>query len=175
MWLENRRNLLLIEGILLALLGIFAVALPGIATLSAELFIGWLLIFSGAIQLYHGFQDRKARGFISAVIIGLLAVVFGILLILFPMAGILSLTILLTIFFVAEGIAKIIFSLQLRPARQWGWMLFNGIVALILAFIIWSGWPGTAFWVLGLLVGINLIFFGLSLIFLASGMPKIKI
>jgi uncharacterized membrane protein HdeD (DUF308 family) len=68
-------------------------------------------------------------------------------------------------------IAKIILGVQLRPDRTWGWFILNGILALIMAFIIWAGWPGTAFWVLGLLVGINMIFFGISLIFLSFGMP----
>lgn len=173
-WLQNHRYLMLFEGIVFVLLGLIAVALPGISTLSAELFVGWLLIFGGAIQLFRTFRSRHAPGFIGSLLTGILYAVFGILLVAFPIAGIYSLTFLLTLFFVAEGIAKIILSFQLRPFPRWGWFLLNGILALVLAFIIWSGWPGTAFWVLGLLVGINMIFFGFSLIFLAWGMPKIE-
>lgn len=173
-WLQNNRYLLLFEGVVFTLLGFIAIALPGISTLSTELFIGWLLIFAGAVQLYRTIKSRHAPGFLGSLLISLLYIVFGILLLVFPIAGILSLTVLLTIFFIAEGIAKIILGIQLRPFRRWGWFLLNGILALIIAYIIWSGWPGTAFWVLGLLVGINMIFFGISLMFLAWGIPRIE-
>lgn len=172
-WLKNHRTLLLVEGVIIAILGFLAVALPGISTLSVELFIGWLLVFGGIVQLYKTFKHRDALGFAGSLIIAILYLVFGILLLIFPVAGVISLTILLMIFFIAEGIAKIIFGFQLRPFRQYGWFIFNGVIALIMAFIIWYGWPWTAFWVLGLLVGINMIFFGIALIFLAIGIPRI--
>ncbi len=173
-WLQSHRYLLLFEGIIFTLLGFIAVALPGISTLSTELFIGWLLIFAGVVQLYRTIKTRQAPGFIGSLLTSLLYVIFGILLISFPIAGIFSLTVILTIFFIAEGLAKIILGFQLRPFRRWGWFLLNGVLALIIAYIIWSGWPGTAFWVLGLLVGINMIFFGMSLIFLAWGIPRLE-
>jgi uncharacterized membrane protein HdeD (DUF308 family) len=172
--LQSHRYLLLFEGIVFTLLGFIAVALPGISTLGTTLFIGWLLIFAGGVQLFRTFKARHAPGFLGSLLTGLLYLAFGILLILFPVAGILSLTALLTIFFAAEGIAKIILGLQLRPFRRWGWFLLNGVLALLIAFIIWSGWPETAFWVLGLLVGINMIFFGISLMLLAWGIPRIE-
>lgn len=173
-WFQNHRYLLLIEGVIFTLLGLIAVALPGISTLSTELFIGWLLIFGGAVQLYRSLKSRHAPGFIGSLISSILYLVFGVLLIAFPIAGVFSITILLTFFFIAEGIAKIILGFQLRPFRQWGWFILNGLLALIMAYIIWSGWPGSAFWVLGLLVGINMIFFGISLMFLAWGIPRIE-
>lgn len=166
-WIQNHRYWLLFEGIAFALLGIFAIALPVVSTLGSELFIGWLFLFGGIVQLVRTFKVRHARGFLGTLLSGILYLVFGVLLLLFPIAGILSLTFLLTIFFIAEGVAKIILGFQLRPLRRWGWFVLNGILALIIAYIIWSGWPGTAYWVLGLLVGINMLFFGLSLIFLA--------
>lgn len=171
--LQNNRNLLIFEGILFSVLGFLAVALPGISTLSTELFIGWLFIFAGCIQLYRTISARHAPGFIGSFLTGILYFIFGILLILFPVSGIFSLTILLTFFFIAEGIAKIILGLQLRPLHRWGWFFLNGVLSLVMAYIIWMGWPGSAFWVLGLLVGINMIFFGMSLIFLAFGVPPV--
>lgn len=170
-WLQNHRYLVLFEGILFTLLGLIAVALPGVSTLSAELFIGWLLVFGGIIQLYRTFKGRHAPGFIGSLLISIAYLIFGILLVAFPIAGVLSLTALLTFFFIAEGIAKIILGIQFRSFHQWGWFLLNGILALVIAYIIWSGWPGTAFWVLGLLVGINMIFFGISLMFLGWTIP----
>lgn len=171
-WLKNHRTLVLFEGVLFTLLGIIAVAMPGIFTLSTELFIGWLLLFGGGIQLYRTFKSRHSSGFLGSLVVSLLYLIFGFLFVAFPIAGVLSLTLLLTLFFIAEGIGKIILGFEYRAFRSWGWFLLNGILSLIIAYIIWSGWPGTAFWVIGLLVGINMIFFGLSLIFLGSSIPK---
>lgn len=171
-WLRNNRNWILAEGILFTLLGFFAIAMPGISTLSTELFIGWLLLFGGIVQLYRTFQTRRDGSFIGSLLLSIMYLVFGILLLVFPIAGIFSLTILLIAFFIAEGISKFILGFQLKPTGQWGWFLFSGVISLVMAFIIWSGWPGTAFWVIGLLIGINMIFFGVSLILLGTGMPK---
>ncbi len=172
-FIQNNRNLLLIEGILFAILGFIAIAIPGISTLSTELFIGWFILFGGLIQIYRTFKARKESGFWGSLLVSVLYIIFGILLLIYPVAGIISLTLLMMFFFLFEGIAKIIMGFQLRPLRRWGWFILNGILSLIMAAIIWAGWPGTAFWVLGLLVGINLLFFGLSLAFLALGIPKI--
>lgn len=171
-WLQNNRYLMLFEGVIFTLLGLIAIALPGFTTLGTELFIGWLFIFGGAVQLYRSLKGRNALGFIGSFLISLLYLVFGFLLLIFPVAGILSLTALLIFFFLAEGIAKIILGLQYRSLRHWGLLLLNGVLALVIAYIIWSGWPGTAFWALGLLVGINMIFFGISMFFLALAIPR---
>ena len=171
-WIQKNRTLLIVEGILFTLLGLLAIAMPVISTLSAELFIGWILLFGGIVQLYRSIKTRKNSGFFWSLIISLLYILFGVLLIIFPIAGMFSLTILLIGFFIVEGIAKIILGFQLKPFRYWGWMLFSGVIALIMAAIIWSGWPGTAFWVIGLLVGINMIFFGISLLTLGFDKPK---
>jgi len=173
-WFHNQRRLLLIEGVLFTILGFLAAALPGISTLSVELFIGWLLFFGGAMQFYRALQMRHMPGFLGSLLTSSLYIIFGLLLALYPLAGVLSLTLLLTIFFIADGISKIMLAFQLTPFRRWGWFILNGVLSLIIAYIIWSGWPGTAFWVLGLLVGINMIFFGISLIFLALEIPKIN-
>lgn len=168
------RTLLIVEGVIFTILGFLAVALPGISTLSVELFIGWLLVFAGAVQLFRTLKaGRQATGFVGTLLTSILYIIFGILLLVFPVQGILSLTFLLSLFFIVEGIAKIVLGFQLRPVPRWGWFILNGILALIMAFIILVGWPGTAFWILGLLVGINMIFFGISLIFLGVATPRI--
>lgn len=166
-WIQNNRYLLLLEGILLTLLGMTAIALPAFFTLQTELVVGWLFVIGGAVQLYRTYQARGSSTVLSSFLISLLYLGAGLYLLVYPYAGILSLTFLLTVFFIAEGIGKIILGFQFRPVKQWGWLVLNGIIALILAYLIWSGWPGTAFWVIGLLVGINLIFFGMSIIFLS--------
>ncbi len=172
-WVKNNRNLMILEGVLFTILGFIAVAMPGISTLSFELFSGWLLIFGGIFQIYRSFKGwNHSPAVMGSLLTGILYFIFGVLLILFPVAGVISLTALLIIFFIAEGIAKFILGFQLRPTPQWSLFLLNGALALIMAYIIWRGFPGTAYWVLGLLIGINMIFFGISLIFLGLSIPK---
>lgn len=157
-------KLLLIEGILFVILGMMAVALPAIFTLSIELFIGWLLIFGGIFQGFRSLQARPFKGSYPSLIISILAIIVGILLIAYPLTGVLTLTLLLATYFLIEGIAKIVIAIQWKPSTNWGWLLVSGILSLLISLIIWGGYPGTATWALGLLVGINMIFFGWSLI-----------
>lgn len=170
--LKQHRGLIIFEGIVFTFLGCLAVAVPGISTLSMELFIGWLFLLGGIVAGYRSFKSRESAGFIGSFLVALMYVIFGILLLVYPMAGIISLTLVLTFFFIVEGISKIILGFQWRPENKWGWMIFSGIISLAMAGIIFAGWPGTALWVIGLLVGINMIFLGISLIFLGFNIPK---
>lgn len=170
--LKNNRTLLLIEGILISLLGFATAALPTISTLSTELFIGWFILFGGLIQAYRSIKNRNEEGFALTLATSILYIVFGLLLLIFPVQGVISLTLLLTLFFILDGIAKIYLGFQWRHSKRWGLLVLNGVISLIMAGIIIAGWPGTAFWVLGLLVGINLIFFGVTLAVFAYAIPK---
>jgi uncharacterized membrane protein HdeD (DUF308 family) len=96
--------------------------------------------------------------------IGLLQIVVGYMLVTEPAQSSLTITMMLTLFFAVEGLAKIYFALMMRSLSQWGWILFSGITALILAIVVWIGWPQTGLWVLGLLIGVNMVFLGWSLI-----------
>jgi uncharacterized membrane protein HdeD (DUF308 family) len=171
-WIHKQRNLLLVEGAVFTILGFLAAALPGISTLSVALFVGWLFFFSGGVQFYRTIQARQMPGYWASILTSLLYIIFGLLLAFFPVAGALSLTLLMTIFFIAEGTAKIILGFQLKPFKNWAWFILNGALSLGIAYLIWSGWPATGLWVLGLFAGINMIFFGMALIFLALGLPK---
>ncbi len=159
----------LAEGIILILLGLAAIVEPLVATFALSIFIGWLLIISGIVGLFSTFKMRPAPGFVWSLISAILAIVVGGLLIWHPIAGVFSLTLALIVFFIIEGIASILFAVEYRtnlPAR-WGWMVVSGIVDLILAAIILLGLPGTALWALGLLLGINMVFGGATLIVMA--------
>ncbi|MDF1582732.1 MAG: HdeD family acid-resistance protein, partial [Methyloprofundus sp.] len=96
--------------------------------------------------------------------IGMLQSIIGYMLVIDPFKGAMTLTMLLTIFFAIEGLAKISLALIMRPLARWGWVCFSGFTALSLAIIVWVGWPGTALWVLSVLLGINMIFLGWSLL-----------
>jgi uncharacterized membrane protein HdeD (DUF308 family) len=159
----------LVEGIILVVLGFLAILIPPIATLGVEILFGWLFFISGIVGLFTTFQMRQAPGFGWSLVSAILGIVAGLVLLLWPLGGILSLTFILIAFFVIEGVASIMFALEHRRelSGRWGWMLASGIVDLFLAAIILLGLPGTAAWALGLLVGINLVFGGSALIAMA--------
>jgi uncharacterized membrane protein HdeD (DUF308 family) len=113
-------------------------------------------------------QHRNMPGFGWALATSLLAIVLGLVLLFRPIAGVLTLTLALVVFFVLEGISAILLAIEhRRHLSSWGWILFSGLVDLLLAFLIWDGWPSSAGWAIGLLVGINMVFVGLSLIMTA--------
>ena len=163
-------TLFLIEGIVLVILGIAAILLPVLATITFTILIGWLFLISGAVGLVTTLWMRnRVPGFWWSLISAVIAIAAGIILLIWPISGSLSLTLVLTAFFIVEGVASIMYAIEHRNqlTGRWGWMLFSGIVDLILAAIIIAGLPGTALWALGLLVGINLLFGGTAMIGMA--------
>ena len=157
-------------GMLLSVLGLVLIAAPALGTLAIDLLVGWFLIIGGVAQLFHAFMEKAWRGFLLELLSGALYVVVGLVLMFHPLAGVQALTLFLAAFLAVEGIVRIAMALRLRPAQGWGWLLVGGIVTVILALLIWSQWPASATWVIGLLVGINLLFTGWSLTMMAIAM-----
>jgi uncharacterized membrane protein HdeD (DUF308 family) len=162
-------GLFLAEGIILVLLGLIAIVVPPIATLAFTIIIGWVFLISGILGLITTFWARGAPGFWWSLISAIIAIAAGIVLLLWPISGSISLTLVLIAFFIIEGIVSIMYAIEHRSqlTGQWVWMLVSGIIDIILAVIILSGLPGSAFWALGLLVGINMVFGGAALIAMA--------
>jgi len=167
--LRESWRFLLIEGVILAVLGAAAIIIPPIATLAVEIFLGWLFLVSGVVGLVMTFLMRQAPGFWWSLFSAVLAIVAGVALIGWPAGGVVSLTLLLIVFFIMEGVATIMYALDHKRelSGRWWFMLASGIVDLALAAIIYAGLPGTAAWAIGLLVGINMLFGGFALIGLA--------
>ena len=161
--------LFLVEGIILLVLGAAAIIVPVIATLAFTLLIGWLFLISGVVGLITTFWMRNVPGFWWALISGVVGIAAGIVLLLWPISGTVSLTLLLIAFFLVEGIVTLMYAFEHRArlSGRWGWMLASGIVDLILAGIIFAGLPESATWALGLLVGINLLFGGAAMVAMA--------
>jgi uncharacterized membrane protein HdeD (DUF308 family) len=162
-------KLFLTEGVILVVLGFLAVAVPMVAGLAVTILFGWIFLISGIVGLYTTFAIRHAPGFWWSLLSGVLAVIVGCWLLIQPALGLVSLTYLLIAFFIIEGVATIMFALDHRAALtgRWGWMLVSGIVDLFLAAVILAGLPGTVAWALGLIVGINMIFGGASMVGMA--------
>jgi len=164
--LRKLSTLLLVEGIVLAVLGVLAIAVPVIATLAVTIFLGWLFLVSGVLGLVASFMARGAPGFWWGVASDVVAIVAGVILIAAPVPGALSLTFVVIALFLLQGIATVMYAIEYRRelAGRWGLMLASGIVTLLLAAIIIGGLPGSAAWTLGLLVGIDMLFGGFALI-----------
>lgn len=162
--LQKHWKLFAAEGVFFIILGTIAIIIPQVFTVGIALVLGWLLLIGGTVQLIRALSMIKMPGFGLWLFIGLLQVVIGYFLVADTTEGVMTLTLLLTLFFALEGIAKIYLAFMMRPLAQWGWMLFSGFTALLVAIVVWVGWPETASWVLGLLLGINMIFLGVSLL-----------
>jgi uncharacterized membrane protein HdeD (DUF308 family) len=162
-------TLFLVEGIVLIVLGALAILLPPIATIAITIIIGWIFLVTGIMGLIATFGARGAPGFWWALVSAVLATAAGLVLLLQPVSGALLLTLVMIAFFIAEGVATIMYALDHRRelSGRWEWMLVSGIIDLILAAIILMGFPGTAAWALGLLLGINLLFGGVALVGMA--------
>jgi uncharacterized membrane protein HdeD (DUF308 family) len=167
--LSTHWKLFLFQGVVMIILGILAVAAPAVATIAVDIYVGWLFLLSGIVGLVAIFSAKNIPAFLWSLITAALSAAVGILLVWKPVEGALSLTLLLTAFFVVEGVFQIVTSVAYRDVMRgsWGWMLVSGIADLALAAIIILGWPTTAAWTLGLLVGINLITSGWAIVMAA--------
>lgn len=151
-------------GIALVTLGVLALVLPMAAALAIELLLGWLILFGGVTQILHAFRSKGVSRFWWETGIGVLYCGIGLLLLLNPMQGLVTITLLLTILFLVEGIFKIVLAVQLMPESSWLWLLFSGLISASLGIIILLDIAGNASWVLGMMVGINFVFAGWALI-----------
>jgi uncharacterized membrane protein HdeD (DUF308 family) len=164
----KRHSLLyLVQGGLMVLAGILALVYPAMASFAAVFLLGCVLIGSGVVQGINLIDAREVPHFWLQLVSVVLSVIVGVLLIRHRAAGLLVLTLLLLVYFMVEGISKVIFSLTIRPFPNWGWVLASGIVTILIAFYLWASLPVTAIWLLGLLLGIQLICEGAALGYLA--------
>ena len=159
----------LFEGILLSIIGLAAMIVPPLASLAITIFLGWMFLVSGIAGLFATYWARNMPGFWWSLISAALAVLAGGILLARPMQGVLTLTIVIGAYFLAEGVATIMYALEHRKelSGRWSWLLIAGLMDLVIAFFIIAGLPGSAEWAIGLLVGINLLFGGATLIGMA--------
>ncbi|MCP3374374.1 HdeD family acid-resistance protein [Bradyrhizobium cajani] len=164
----------LFEGILLAALGIAALILPPLASLATAIFLGWMFLISGIGGLIVTYWARSTPGFWWSLISAALAVLAGGILLARPMQAVLTLTIVLGAYFLAEGVATIMYALEHRRelSGRWSWLLISGLVDIAISFMVIAGLPSSADWAIGVLVGINLLFGGATLIGMALAARK---
>ena len=157
-----------IAGIASILLGGLAIVFPFAATLAVELVIGAILVVSGIMELIRAVVMRRNGSLLWDTLFGLAALAAGVILLVWPLQGIVTLTIVVGVFFLTAGALKVVAGFTLRPFPGWGWVGVSGALSVLLGLILLFGLPGTASWAIGLLVGIDLIFLGAAEIAMAS-------
>lgn len=163
-YIQKHWRMFLTEGIFFIALGIAAILAPYFFTEAFVIFFGWILLAGGVIHVSRSLMFSTMPGFWLWLFIGILEMGAGYLFIAAPLAGLITLTMMMSVFFAFEGLAKISLALVLRPLAHWGLMLFSGVTSLVFALIIVVSLSETANWLLGVLLGINMIFLGWSLI-----------
>jgi uncharacterized membrane protein HdeD (DUF308 family) len=148
--------------VLMILAGVLAIVMPPVAGIAVLVVVAWLLMFSGVAHVVFAWHTRTAGGMVWELLLGILYILVGIYALLHPVAGLASLTLFLAIYLFVEGVLELVLSFRLRPMPGSNWLLFDGIITLILAILIWRSWPSSTEWVIGTLVGISMLFSGAS-------------
>ena len=148
--------------VLLIVAGLLAIIVPPASGIAVTILVGWLLGFCGAAHMAYSWHSRHAGGLLWGILLGIVYIVAGGYILLHPLVGLESLTLVLAAYLLVESILEFILSFQLRPLRGSGWMLVDGIITLILALMIWRTWPASTLWVIGTLVGISMLFSGFA-------------
>ncbi|MCO5084051.1 MAG: DUF308 domain-containing protein [Rhizobiaceae bacterium] len=153
--------------------GILALFNPFAATLAAVLLAGWTFLLFGVVQLIQAFRITGWSGFLWSLLLGLLTVAVGISLLFNPVAGALSLTMLVAVLFLVLGVVKIMYGFSLRPISGWGFAVLSGVISLLLGFMIIADYPWSATTILGILLAVELLSNGIFLLIVALGLRKI--
>jgi len=162
----------LVVSVLMIVSGVLAIGLPMVAGIAVTAVVGWLLIPSRVLHLALAWRGDRAGAVVWEILLGLAYGVIGFYVLANPVAGLASLTLAVAIYLFVEGVLEFILSFQLRPAPGAGWLLVDGIVTLVLAVMIWSTWPSSAAWVIGTLVGISMLFSGITRLMLSLAVRR---
>jgi uncharacterized membrane protein HdeD (DUF308 family) len=163
---------IVLSGLMIAA-GVVAVFMPALARVAVTAIVGWLLIFSGLLHVAFAWRANRAGTVLREILLGIVYGAVGIYLVASPLGGLQSLTIAVAIYLFVEGVLEFVLSFELRPAPGAGWLLFDGIVTLVLAALIWSTWPSSALWVVGTLVGLSMFFSGITRLMFSMAVHRV--
>jgi uncharacterized membrane protein HdeD (DUF308 family) len=159
-------------GVLLIIFGMLAVGSPFLAAVAVSAFIAWLIIFAGVVHLILAFHVHRAGSMIWKLLVGLAYLFFGAYLIMHPVLGVASLTLVLASLFLIEGILDVVLFFQLRSMRGSSWVLLDGIITLVLGVLIYLQWPSSSIWAIGTLVGVSMLISGVTRVMLSLAVRK---
>ncbi len=162
-----------ILGISLILLGAISIFAPVFAGSAVVIIIGAVLLVAGISQIVQGIQAESRGDKMMSLILGAITAVAGIFVIGHPLLGLTFLTLILALYFLFEGIWKVASAFSYRPVAGWNWMLLSGVLSVILGLLIWYQWPVSGMWAVGVLIGIDLLSTGISMVVLASALRHV--
>ena len=165
-------TLTILWGVFLIVLGMFALASPLVAAVAVNVMVAWLIVLAGVVHLVVAFHSREAGSVIWRLLVGLAYLCFGGYLIARPVAGVASLTLLLASLFLVEGIFNVVLFFRAPASMRSSWFLLDGIVTLLLGLMIYLQWPSSSAWAIGTLVGVSLIFSGVTRVMVALALRK---
>src|SRR5262249_9953456 len=163
----------LVLGIALVIIGIIAIGSAVAMTIVSVMFLGWLLILAGLFEVIHGFRHRPWSGFFINLLGGVLSAVAGVVMVANPALAAVSLTLLIAMMLIVAGLFRLFIAFS-TPLHHRGWLILNGAISIILGVMIWDSWPASGLWVIGLFVGIDMIFDGWTEIILALGARRLS-
>jgi uncharacterized membrane protein HdeD (DUF308 family) len=148
--------------VLLIVFGVVAVGSPFLAAVAVNAVVAWLIVLAGVVHLMLAFGAHGAGSMIWKLLVGVAYLCFGAYLIMHPVLGVASLTLVLASLFLIEGILDIVLFFKMRPMQGATWVLLDGIITLLLGLMIYAQWPSSSAWAIGTLVGISMIFSGVA-------------
>jgi uncharacterized membrane protein HdeD (DUF308 family) len=172
---RNATTWSIVLSVLMIVAGATAIGAPMVAGVAITALVAWLLIFSGLLHLAFAWRGGRAAVVLWEILLGIVYGAIGFYVLMNPVAGLASLTLALAIYLLIEGVLESVLSFQLRPLPGSGWLLVDGIVTLVLAVMIWSTWPSSAVWVVGTLVGISMLFSGVTRLMLSMAVRRIVV
>jgi uncharacterized membrane protein HdeD (DUF308 family) len=155
-------------GTIVLILGVLAMMAPLVSGIAVTVMVAILLLASGLAQTMYAFKSETILSGVGTFLFGGLAVLCGLAMLVFPGKGLAAITMFLAFYFIADGIFSLVNGIQFRPFKGWGSMVFSGIVSLLLGWMIWSKWPVSGIWAVGVLVGVRLLFVGWTMIILGA-------
>jgi uncharacterized membrane protein HdeD (DUF308 family) len=163
----EHRGWFLFAGGALIVLGVIAVLFPLVTAIAAKVFLGWLILIGGVVEIVHAFSTKRWSAFFYELLMGILYVIVGIWLAFFPLSGIFTLTLILALTFILQGVVQAMMAFHMRPHEGWIWMLIAGLIAIAAGLMVINELPNSATWAIGLMVGITMISTGWAYLILA--------
>ena len=165
-------GLVLFMGVMFIIGGMLAIIYPLLATGGVVLILGWVILVSGIFRFVDALATMKQGGFIWKILGSLLYILAGIFILKFPLSGALTLTLILGMFFIIEGISKTAFAAEIKPLKGWGWTMFDGALTILFGILVLAFLGNAALWLVGLLLGIKLLFAGWDLVYFGLALKK---
>ncbi|WP_266080114.1 HdeD family acid-resistance protein [Haladaptatus caseinilyticus] len=157
------------SGTIIAVIGVLAIFFPFLAGVTLSVLLGAALLVGAALHAVHAFSAGDWKGVLWQVVLAIVYAVAGVALVVNPVFGLVTLTILVIAYLAVIGVVEIVMGIALRPEKNWAWVVASGVISLLLAGLLFGGWPGSAEWALGLLFGVSLLTSGLSMVGVAMG------